>query len=328
MGFLLIELVLTALLVAAFVVRPSKDFDDGRPGPLKVIGARIGIAVVLALVFIFNAVIFVPSGSVYVATLFGTVQKETYGQGIHFVNPMLSMHEMTIRRQIAEFQSGSKEAGSGDVVAVASDSVPLTIDVTYAWATNPTYASWLFQKIGDESAIRESLVKQAARSATRTAAAAFTYGEATTTKRDNLVEQMGKDFKASLVANMVGMGLSPDEADKVFNVLPVQLRAALPPEKVLNAISEKAASEQDLQRQKVLTDIAQQEALRREQEGVGVAKLFAGLPKGFSATEIAQVLGALANKEKADAMLKAVENGKVTTMIMDGAASPAVNVDK
>lgn len=62
----------------------------------------------------------------------------------------------------------------------------------------------------------------------------------------------------------------------------------------------------------------------RKKEGAGVTNLFEELPKNFTSAEISEVLAALANKTRADAMLKAVESGQVKTIIMNGDAASGV----
>lgn len=303
--------------------------------PVPLMMFRIASTLLLAVVLVWNVVQIVPVGNVAVATLYGSVRDSTYGPGIHIVNPFYSFHRMSIQRRIIEFQSGPPNAKEGeekegeqraDVVAVSNDNLPLTIDVTYAISLNPTYASWLYRNIGDEDRFFSELVTQAARAATRSATARFDYTQATTTKRDSLAKAMEEDFRERIVNDLAKMGMPRQDAERVFTILPVQLRKVLPPEKVLNSIAEKAASEQDLQRQNVLTNIARQEAERRAQEGSGVKKLFEQLPAGFTSAEIAQVLYALGYKERSDAMMKAVETGKVNTIVMDGGNAPALSV--
>lgn len=324
MIFIIVTLILG--LITFFGWKTSTKPIEGRREqdqiPPIIIKVWRGVATtILVLWILWSCFLVVPVGSVSVATLFGTVREQTYDQGPHLVNPLYSFHNMTVQRKIVEFQSGQKSddgKNADDVVAVSNDNLPLTIDVTYAFALNPTYASWLYRNIGDEQTIWDQLVVQAARAATRSATARFDYTQATTTERDLLAKAMEDDFRMRLVRDMVKMGLPQADAEKAFTILPVQLRKVLPPEKVLNSIAEKASSEQDLQRQTILTNIARQEAERRGQEGAGVKKLFDQLPQGFSSDQIAQVMTALANKERADAMLKAVETGKVTVMVMDG----------
>jgi regulator of protease activity HflC (stomatin/prohibitin superfamily) len=197
-----------------------------------------------------------------------------------------------------------------------SANLPLDIDVTFAYRLNPKWAWWVYKNVGSEDVYKASLITQAARNASRDAVAQFTSDEATTTNREGLAAKMGELFKDRLVEDMTIQGLTEEEAQQVFTILPVQLRKALPPPKVLNAISEKEAAKQDLQRQKTLTSIAEEVANRRANEGLGVARLFGELPEGFTPAQISTVLGALANKTRADALLKAVETEQVKVIVV------------
>lgn len=286
-------------------------------------GLKWGIRTVLALIVLIyvvcNSVTVVSVGTTKVGEKFGYVDQHPYEQGMRIVNPFLSFTIMNVQRQVLEFQSNVNDGASNDeIAAVSSDNLPLTIDVTFAFELNPKYAWWVYQKIGTDQVYVDRLMKQTARSATRSATALFTTDEATTTKREELALMMEKHFSLKLREDMVRQGLPEADASLVFNVLPVQLRKALPPEKVLNSIAEKAAAMQDLERQTTLTLIARQEAERRGQEGAGIKKLFAELPEGFTPEQIAVIVNSLAAKSKADAMLKAVETGKVSVMVLDG----------
>ncbi|MCX6739448.1 MAG: SPFH domain-containing protein [Candidatus Parcubacteria bacterium] len=284
---------------------------------------NVSYGAILAAFIVYNSLIIVPPGETYVGVWFGTVQEQTYSQGMEFVNPMLSFHSMNVRQRDAEFKSASGQAVSeSDVTAVSSNNLPMTIDVTYLYTLNQKYAWWVYRNIGDDTSYYQNLIVRAAKTATRNATAEFTDEQAMTSKRVELSDKMAKDFEATLVQNMEQRGLSKADAEQVFTVLPVMLSKILPPEAVITAISNKAAALQDLERQKTLTSIAQEVANRRAQEGSGVNKLFAELPKDVKPEQIAIVLRALAEKTRSDAELKAVESGKVSSMIISGGNNP------
>ncbi|HEY4486427.1 MAG TPA: SPFH domain-containing protein [Candidatus Paceibacterota bacterium] len=308
----LAALLVVLVSVVKFWPQPSSGEPQHRRGATWVVIALVSIWTGL------NSFTSISVGSTGVGVRFQNVQTRAYTEGVQLVNPFLDFHAMSARRQVIEFHAGEKDKVNEDVVSLSSNNVPMTIDVTYAWQLNPRYAWWVYRHMGLDDSYRNSLIKQVARSATRAAAAKFTSDEATTSKRNEFTLEMEKEFSDHLVADLVRQGLPLEDAKQVFIVLPIQLRKALPPEKVLNAISDKAAAEQDLQRQVTLTAIARQEAERRSNEGLGVSKLFDELPKGFTAEQIAMVVNALANKEKADAFMKAVLTGNVNTMVIDG----------
>lgn len=285
---------------------------------------------VLALFVLYNSIIIVPVGFMYVGVWFGTVQQKAYTAGWQPVNPMLDFVTMDARQINAEFESVANEGtkpGDNIVTAVSKNNLPLTVDVTYMFRLNPTWAWWVYANYGNDTTYLSNLIKRVAQTATKNATANFTDEEATTSKRIALAEQMKSDFEDGLVANIMEQGLPRAAAQEVFHVMPAQLSKVLPPTQVIDAISNKAAALQDLERQKTLTSIAMEVANRRAQEGAGVNKLFEQLPKGFNAEQISHVLRALADKTRSDAELKAVETGKVNAIVFSTAgAMPAVTV--
>lgn len=302
-------------------LKARKGYDDDRDVATRTYGLMS--TAFFAMFFLWsgcNMLTIVQPGTTAIGVFLGNVQQREYGEGLHFVNPMLSFARMSVRREIVDFHSGkSAEQTTGDeVTAVSSNNLQLFIDVTYPYKLNPRYAWWVYQNIGYDERYREQLIKTAARNATRNATAHYTPEEATTTKREELALSMEQQFRTLLIADMVKQGLSDKAAEEVFTVLPVQLRKVLPPDKVLNSIAEKESALQDLQRQTTLTEIAQQQALRRANEGLGVKKLFDNLPSNFTPQEIGLVLEALATKERGDAMMKAVETGQVQALVFEG----------
>lgn len=285
---------------------------------------------ILALFILWNAIIIVPVGSTYVGVWFGTVQQTEYTAGLQLVNPMMGFTRMDVRQINAEFESVANEGtrpGDNVVTAVSKNNLPLTVDVTYMFRLNPKWAWWVYANYGNDTAYLSNLIKRVAQTATKNATANFTDEEATTSKRLALAEQMRSDFQSGLVANIMEQGLKSVAAKEVFQIMPAQLSKVLPPQQVIDAISNKAAASQDLERQKTLTLIAMEVANRRAQEGEGVNKLFEKLPRGFTAEQISHVLRALADKTRSDAELKAVETGKVNAMVFSTAgAMPAVTV--
>lgn len=270
----------------------------------------------------------VPPGQVAVATLFGAVQSRVYDEGLNFVNPLYSLQEFSIRREMFDFSGQDRHRGKAgeEIVAVSSDSTPLTIDVGFPLRLNGPSAWRVFQRIGPAHVVARQLIIPAARAAVRDAVAEFTWRDASTTARDKLAQRIEHRFRELVQTDLAAVGFSIDDAHSTFTIQPVQLRKILPPEKVLNAVSEKIASEEDLQRQKTLTQIAEEEARRRQNEGRGVNNLFAELPQGFTPAEIRLVLGAIADKTRAEALMKAVETGQVNVVVMNG-AQPAISVN-
>lgn len=269
-------------------------------------------AVLIALLTAWNVFIVVPTEKVYVERFFGRTVAGYYGPGLHVVNPLSSFQDYDALRR--EFPVETE--------ALASDNNSLQVEVGFATKLNPELAYRIQEAVGRD--YFDALVKPAGQTAVRTAIAGFPWTTASTSSRGEVQIAIQSQFVAIVTEQLRSSGLTDDEASRALQIMPVQLRQTTPDDKVKNAVAEKTAAEQDLDRQKTLTEIAAQEAERRGNEGQGVANLFNALPQGFNAQEIATVLMAISDKTRADAMLKAVESGQVDTILMNGdTAAPA-----
>jgi regulator of protease activity HflC (stomatin/prohibitin superfamily) len=261
----------------------------------------------LGLLFIaFSSYTIIQTNQVGVGRSFGATYESAYMPGINLKAPWTTVTKHEVLRQEFPF------AG----VVTSKDNNPLTLDVGFAISLNPTLAWRVEETLGTN--YFNSLVVPAGSTAVRIGLSRFGWVFATTTGREELTLAIEEEFRKVLIQQMISANLTEIEAKTALTIFPVQLRQALPDGKVLNAIAEKSASEQDKERQSILTEIAQIEAERRQEEGKGVTNLFKELPDGFSPEQIATVLSALATKTRADAMLKAVESGKIDNLIING----------
>lgn len=325
----LVILCVVALAGVARWMPKTSTYRDGRDEKtvqLPKRGVMISIITTIVLILLIGSITIVPPGTTKIVALFGKVQHQTYGEGPHLIHPFYNTHNMSIKRQVINLSSEQSGDGTESTVqAVSKDNLPIDIDVTYVFRLNPTMAWWVYQNIGTEETYLEQLIKPTARNATRDATVGFSSDEATTSNRDGLAIKMATVFEEHLTFGLQKAGLEQAQAASVFTVMPVILRKALPPKSVLDAIALKAAAKQDLERQTTLTEIAEQIAQRRANEGRGVSNLFAELPKDFSAEEISLVLGALAVKEQADAIMKQVETGQPQTLVLGVQAPVSIN---
>jgi regulator of protease activity HflC (stomatin/prohibitin superfamily) len=312
MAYIVISIVCAVAFAAGLVVRRVRLF---MPAAAFVVW---GIATLVA------SIITVSPGMVAVADLFGKVQSETYGEGLHLINPLYTTRQMTIRRQSLHFTSTSRDGKS--VTALSADRNPLEIDVSFPFRLNGGVAWKIYQRVGGTGYYRGQLIFPSARSAVRDAVSQFPWAEASIEKLPEVAALMQEKFENRLIQDLIKVGFTEPEARTAFSIMPVQLRKILPDAKVRNAIAERVAAEEDLKRQVVLTKIAKQEAERRANEGLGVKKLFAELPKDFNAGEIRQVLSAISEKVRADAIMKAVENERIQTLVITGSAPVSIPV--
>ncbi len=308
-------------LIASFVILFVAKRALGKHGKAVPFKVMIGLPVIAVLgVIAAFSVMVVDVGHVEVVRVYGNVQERRYDPGVHLIVPGSRHDYMHVRRQIFELSSLDPDvpaaAGAAATLALSADRIPLAADITFPYQLNPDFGWKVFSLIGP--GYEGLLLIPAARAAIREAMAGFTWTDATTTKRAELEERIHSVFKQFVFDNLTGAGFTKEEAPKVFSLMAPQVRRIGPPRALLAAVSERVAAEVNLERQGVLNRIAQSESERRANEGVGVRKLIEELPKGLKPNELRDLLYALADKQRADSMLKAVEKDQVKVMIMGG----------
>ena len=339
-------IILVALIVTAIVLTiKSKKFkslsiDDGssekqnrlEESKRESAGSWAFITKICAFIFWGGFVVFlllksllvVSSGNVAVKKLFGVIKKDVIPQGLHFVNPLATYKIVNIQRNAITVQDANSK--SPGMESTTADNVLATVEANFPYRVNPLYAWWIRKYIGDQKKVIAEVLDKAAQSATRDALATYKLEGARVTERKGFEKLLTEQFGINITNNLPKKTeLTDAELATVFEVLPVQLMNVIADPKVSNALSEKKATEITLDYQKTLTSIMAEQANRRGQEGKGIKNLFAELPTGYSASDVALILNATANKERADAQLKAVTDGKVSVMIVDGGGSVSKN---
>lgn len=99
-----------------------------------------GIVIALAI-FIPSVFVRVPAGHVSVATLFGKVSQTPLTEGLHVVNPLIKVHEMSIRVMRI---TGSYSAASRDMQDV-------TVTAAFVIALNPKKSPYVYSRVGTDS---------------------------------------------------------------------------------------------------------------------------------------------------------------------------------
>jgi regulator of protease activity HflC (stomatin/prohibitin superfamily) len=305
-------------------------------------GIRIPLRVMLGLplasvvlVIAAYSVLIVVAGTTQVVITFGKVQERRYDPGVHFIVPGSRHEPMSVTRQIFELSAldpdAATAAGAPQVpeaqrtLALSSDRIALSADLTFPYQLNTDLAWKVYTVIG--ATYEASLLIPAARAAVREAAAGFAWNDAVATKRADLEKQIHSVFRRLVQENLTSSGFTADEAGKALVLMPPQIRRLAPPKAILTAESDRIASEVNLQRQLVLNQIAEREAERRGNEGLGIKKLIEQLPKEMNPVQLKDLLYALADKQRADSMLKAVERDQVKVMVMGGSGgAPAIAV--
>ena len=113
---------------------------------VRIVGLALALIGVLT-----TCIIQVDAGEVGVKKLFGKVQKEVLGSGLHFINPLLDIQKMDIKTQNYTM-SGANDEGlkSGDdaIRVLTADGLEVTIDLSVLYRLNSTDAPKLLQETG------------------------------------------------------------------------------------------------------------------------------------------------------------------------------------
>ena len=255
-----LAIVLAAVGVGAILVRHRQVPRYVGPAALVVAGAlAIG-----------SMVIVVPAGNVGVTVLFGKVRDDHYAEGLHLVNPLVTMQPMSVRTE-AYTMSGiigeGRRVGDDSISVLSSDGLRMPLDITVLYRLVPTDAPWVYRNLGED--YEGKLIRAAARTAIREAASEFSSQEAYATKRKELGEKT-QELLETRIADLLGK--YDDFKGTGFVIQQVLLRNVSLPQRVQEAIEEKLSAEQESQRMKFILEKTTQEAEQKKIEAGGIAE--------------------------------------------------------
>jgi regulator of protease activity HflC (stomatin/prohibitin superfamily) len=253
---------------------PIADFAQ-RP---RVVGFVIGIIIVLVLLA--KAIVVVPAGHVGVKELFGRIYDDTLDAGIHIINPLLKVHEMSIRTQ----------QGTEDANVPSSEGMNVTVDLTVLFSLDPRKASEVYRTIGLDY-VNIIIVPQL-RSVVRGVTAGYEAKALYTAEREVLATQMSDHLRPMLESRGIRL-------EKVM------LRSVKLPDLLATAIDKKLEAEQQAEQMKFVLQRESQEAERKRIEAKGISDYNAEVSKNLN-DAILKLRGIEATRELAKS-----ENAKV-----------------
>jgi len=207
----------------------------------------IGIAIIglIAVILLFNCVTRIGTGNVGVLTLFGRVTGETLSEGIHLINPLKTVNEMSVRSVTV------KESAS----TPSSEGLMMSLDTSLIYHLNPDHAAEVFQKLGPK--YEDVVVENTLRSAIREATASHSANALYSGERDAVAKQIYE----KLVSELTPRGMM------VENVL---LRDIQLPMTLKQSIEAKQQAEQEALAMNFRLQKETQEAARKRIEAQGI----------------------------------------------------------
>jgi regulator of protease activity HflC (stomatin/prohibitin superfamily) len=114
--------------------------------PVRIIGLIFILIGILT-----SCIIQIEAGEIGVKKLFGKVQNDVLGSGLHFINPLMDVEKMDIKTQnytmSAVTDEGTKQ-GDDAIRALTSDGLEVIIDLTVLYRVLPTDAPNIVREIG------------------------------------------------------------------------------------------------------------------------------------------------------------------------------------
>lgn len=242
------------IIIVGVVLSKSNEPANRFGSVLRILGTIVIIVGLLTA-----CIIQVGAGQVGVKKLFGKVQDDVLGSGLHFINPLLEIEKMDIKT-LNYTMSGVHDEGSrsGDdaIKVLTSDGLEVTIDLSVLYRVVPNDAPRLLRETGID--YEDKIVRPITRTRIRDNAVYYEAVALYSTKRDEFQQRIFKniedDFKKRglLLENLLVRNIT----------LPASVRAT---------IEQKINAEQEAQKMQFVLQKERQEAERKRVEAQGIA---------------------------------------------------------
>ena len=242
------------IVIAAGFISRSDEKLRRMAGPIRIVGA-----VIMLIGFLTSCIIQIDAGEVGVKKLFGKVQGDVLGSGLHVISPLLEIEKLDIKIQNYTMSGVHDEgAKSGDdaIKVLTADGLEVTIDLSVLYRLITADAPKLLQETGTD--YEDKIVRPITRTRIRDNAVYYDAVALYSTKRDEFQQRIFKsievDFKKSglLLENLL-------------------VRNITLPQSVRTTIEQKINAEQDAQKMQFVLQKERQEAERKRVEAQGIA---------------------------------------------------------
>jgi len=244
--------VIAVIIATLFLRNDSRLYRYSQT--VRIIGLVLIVIGVLA-----TSVIQIDAGEAGVKKLFGKVQRDVLGSGLHFVNPLLDIVKMDVKTQNYTM-SGANDEGqrSGDdaIKVLTADGLEVTIDLSVLYRLNSVDAPKLLQETGVD--YENKIVRPITRTRIRDNAVFYEAIALFSTKRDEFQQRIFR----SIEGDFSRRGLTLE------NLL---IRNITLPPSVRTTIEQKINAEQEAQKMQFVLQKEKQEAERKRVEAQGIS---------------------------------------------------------
>lgn len=251
MGFIVLGiLIFIGGLVLARAPQQVARFSSG----VKIFGIILMVIGVLTA-----SVIQIDAGQVGVKKLFGKVQDDVLGSGLHMINPLLDIEKLDVKTQnytMSGVHDEGAQSGDDAIRVLTSDGLEVTIDLSVLYRLIPNDAPRMLKETGVD--YEDKIVRPITRTRIRDNAVYYEAIALYSTRRD---EFQSRIFK-SIEADFKSRGLLLE------NLL---VRNITLPQSVKTTIEQKINAEQEAQKMQFILQKEKQEAERKRVEAQGIA---------------------------------------------------------
>lgn len=198
-------------------------------------------------------------GEIGVKILFGKVQNEVLGSGLHFVNPLLEIRKIDIKTQnytMSGVNDEGHKAGDDAIRVLTSDGLEVTIDLTVLYRVVGSEAPKLLRETGSD--FTDKIVRPITRTKIRDNAVYYQAVDLFGSKRDEFQQRIYK----SIEDDFRKRGLMLEQ---------LLVRNITLPNSVKASIESKINAEQDAKKMEFVLMKEKQEAERKRVEAQGIA---------------------------------------------------------
>ena len=241
------------VLIAGFALQKNEQF--GRFA--KVIR---GIAFLLMIAgLLTKCIVQINAGQIGVKSLFGKVQNDVLGSGLHFINPFMEVERLDIKTQnytMSGVHDGGNQTGDDAIRVLTSDGLEVTIDLTVLYKLLPSEAPKLVRETGVD--YTDKIVRPLTRTKIRDNSVYYEAVSLYSNKRDEFQQRIFK----SIEEDFKKRGLILEQ---------LLVRNITLPQSVKATIEQKINAEQDAQKMQFVLLKEKQEAERKRVEAQGIA---------------------------------------------------------
>ncbi len=250
---LLIIIGIIVLIITTVAIKNSLALEK-----FKSIGRIVGL--IFILLGILNACVKqIDAGEVGVKVLFGSIQSDVMGSGLHFINPLLDVKKLDVKTQnytMSGVHDEGNKSGDDAIRVLTSDGLEVTIDLTVLYRVVSGDAPKLLRETGDD--YRDKIVRPITRTKIRDNAVYYQAVDLFGSKRDVFQQRIYK----SIEEDFKKRGLMLEQ---------LLIRNITLPNSVKASIESKINAEQDAKKMEFVLLKEKQEAERKRVEAQGIA---------------------------------------------------------